>query len=127
VVADFRVLADNRLLFVCPSCSKRRIYPILTIQRSAIRCQSCGAFTRCVFKQRPVILRTREGKKIQVFLLDISSTGVGFEVQNSRDARALRMGQVVMLTCDWNPGLIPEARFIIKSISGYKIGVAKIT
>ena len=79
-----------------------------------------------MFKQRPVILRTREGKKIQVFLLDISSTGVGFEVQNSRDARALRMGQVVMLTCDWNPGLIPEAQFIIKSISGYKIGVKKV-
>jgi len=80
-----------------------------------------------VFKQRPVILRTREGKKIQVILLDISSKGVGFEVQNSRDSRALRMGQVVMLSCDWNPGLIPEARFIIKSISGYKVRVTKVT
>ena len=70
-------------------------------------------------------MRTKEGKKIQVILLDISSEGVGVEVQNSRDARILKMGQTVMLTCDWNPGLLPEAQFIIKSISGYKIGVKK--
>ena len=125
MVTDFRVLADNRLPFVCPNCSKRKIYPILNIQRNAIRCQSCGTSTRCVFKHRPVILRTKEGKKIDVILCDISSTGVGFEVQNGRDARVIKMGQEVLLTCDWNPGLIPKARFIVKSINGYKIGVKK--
>lgn len=125
MVTDFRVLADNRLLFVCPKCSKRKIYPILNIQRNVIRCQGCGTFTRCVFKHRPVILRTKGGKNIDVFLRDISSTGVGFEVQNGRDARLIKMGQEVMLTCDWNPGLIPKARFIVKSINGYRIGVIK--
>lgn len=125
MVTDFRVLADNRLLFVCPTCSKRKIYPILNIHRNVIRCQSCGAFTRCVFKRRPVILRTKEGKKIDVILFDISLKGVGFEVQNARDARVIKIGQEVMLTCDWNPGLIPMAWFIVKSINGYKIGVKK--
>ena len=125
MVTDFRVLADNRLLFVCPNCSKRKIYPILNIHRNAIRCQSCGTSTRCALTRRPITLKTKEGKKIEVVLSDITSKGVGFEVQNGRDARAIRMGQNVMLICEWNPGLIPKMQFIIRSIKGYKIGVEK--
>lgn len=122
---DFRILADNRLLFVCPSCGSRKIYPILNIQRTAIRCQNCGISTRCAFTRRPMTLVTTEEKKIEVVLCDLSASGVGFEIQDGREARGIRIGQKIRLICEWNPGLLPEAQFIVKSVKGYKIGVEK--
>lgn len=70
-------------------------------------------------------LVTTEEKKIEVVLCDLSASGVGFEIQDGREARGIRIGQKIRLICEWNPGLLPEAQFIVKSVKGYKIGVEK--
>lgn len=128
---EFRV-QDNRLLFKCPYCGKRRNYTLLNSRRKTIKCWECGSMTRCVFNRRPeqrepqsgmIILKTREGKEIPVMLRDISSRGVGFEIQKGKDARYLRKGQEISLSCKWSPAMIPKARFKVQNINGFRVGV----
>ncbi|MGI9537329.1 MAG: hypothetical protein ACR2PB_09675 [Desulfocapsaceae bacterium] len=127
---EFRV-KDNRLLFKCPYCGKRRNFTILNNRRKTIKCWDCQGMTRCVFNRRPeprepqsglLTLKTLEGKEIIVMMRDISSRGVGFEIMKGKDARRIRRGQEISLTCNWSPAMIPKARFRVQNINGFRIG-----
>jgi hypothetical protein len=128
---EFRV-QDNRLLFKCPYCGKRRNYTLLNIRRKTLKCDECREMTRCLFNRRPELrecqsgmltLKTREGKEIQVMMRDISSRGIGFEVLKGKDLRLLRKGHEISLESNWNPAMIPKSRFRVQSINGFRVGV----
>ncbi|MCG6929654.1 MAG: hypothetical protein LJE64_03790 [Desulfofustis sp.] len=127
---EFRV-QDNRLLFKCPCCGKRRNYTLLNVRRKNIKCSECGEITKCVFNRRPELrerqsglltLTTREGKEIEVMLRDISSKGVGFEVLKGKDLRALKKKQDISVTCSWNPRMFRKSRFRVQNINGLRVG-----
>lgn len=88
--------------------------------------------TRCVFNRRPdqresqsglLTVKTFESKEIIVMMRDKSSRGVGFEIMKGKDARRIRKGQEVSISCNWNPAMIPKARFRIQNINGFRVGV----
>ena len=127
---EFRV-HNNRLLFKCPYCGKRRNFTILHLRRKTIKCGECKERTRCVFNRRPeqrdpqsglLTLKTFEGREISVMLRDLSSRGVGFEFMKGKDARRIRKGQEVSLFCNWNPAIIPKERYKIQNINGFRVG-----
>lgn len=128
---EFRV-QDNRILFKCPYCRTRRNCTLLNVRRKTIKCSECGEMTRCVFNRRPelrecqsgrLILKTSEGIEIMVMMRDISSRGIGFEVLKGKDMRRIRKGQEISLTSNWNPAMIPKARFRVQNINGFRVGV----
>ena len=128
---EFRV-HENRLLFRCPQCAKRRNYNLPRTRRKTLKCDGCGEKTRCIFNRRPELresqtgfltLKTKEGKEITVMMRDISSRGIGFEVQKGKDLRSIKEGQEISLTSRWNPRLIPKSRFKVQNINGFRIGV----
>lgn len=125
-------MQDNRLLFKCPYCGKRRNYTLLNIRRKTLRCDECQEMTRCLFNRRPELresqsgmltLKTREGKEVQVMMRDISSRGIGFEVLKGKDLRLLRRGHEISLESNWSPAMIPKSRFRVQNINGFRVGV----
>ena len=128
---EFRV-HENRLLFKCSHCGKRRNYTILKVRRKSIKCDGCGEKTKCVFNRRPELrecqsglltLKTREGKEITVMMRDISSRGIGFEVQKGKDLRSIKKGQIISLKSNWNPRMIPNPKFKVQNLHGFRVGV----
>ncbi len=128
---EFRV-RDNRILFKCPYCGKRRNYTLLNVRRKTLKCDGCREMTRCLFNRRPELresqsgiltLKTRDGKEIQVMMRDISARGIGFEVQKGKDLRLLRRGHEISLESNWSPALIPKSRFRVQNINGFRVGV----
>ena len=128
---EFRIL-DNRLLFKCPHCGYRRTYILFNVRRKTIRCYVCGEKIRCLFNRRPELresqsgmltLKTREGKEIPVMMRDISSRGIGFDVQKGKDLRLIKKGQEISLTSNWSPAMIPRSRFRVQNINGFRVGV----
>jgi hypothetical protein len=128
---EFRV-QDNRLLFKCPYCGKRRNYTLLNARRKTLRCYDCRESTRCLFNRRPeqresqsgkLTLKTREGKEISVMMRDISSRGIGLELIKGRDLRSIKKGLEISLTCNWSPVMIPKSHFRVQNINGFRVGV----
>lgn len=68
---------------------------------------------------------TREGKAFDVTIRDLSSAGIGFEVRKGKDARYMKVGSAVTLACHWNPAMIPKAQYVVRYVSGFRIGVKK--
>ncbi len=132
---EFKVL-DRRLLFKCPSCGARKTSIIPDIRRKSIRCHSCGELVNCLFNRRPeqrefqagmLLLKTRDGRQFEVILRDISSRGIGIELPAGKSMRHLSIGHEISLTCNWNPRLLPESRYIIRNIIGLRIGAEKVS
>ena len=132
---EFRVL-NNRLLFKCPHCGKRRNLTILNnLRRKTLSCLGCGEQTRCVFNRRPetrdsqsgvLTLKTDEGKEMEVILRDISARGVGFEIQKSKDIRSIKIGRKITISCNWDPYLLSRSQFVVQNISGNRVGTKKV-
>ena len=125
-------LQDNRLIFKCPICGYRRNYTLIRARRKTIKCDGCGDKIRCLFNRRPesrepqsglLTVRTRDRKEIIVKMRDISSQGIGFEVQSGKDLRSIKKGQEILIKSDWNPRMIPKSRFRIQNINGFRVGV----
>jgi len=128
---EFKI-QDNRLLFKCPHCGYRRNYTLLNVRRKNIRCDGCGEKIRCLFNRRPELresqsglltLKTRDGKEITVMMRDISSKGIGFEVQKGKDLRSIKKGQEISIKSDWNPRMIPKSQFKVQNVNGFRVGV----
>ena len=126
---------DRRLLFKCPSCGSRRNSIIPDIRRKTIRCHNCGEMVRCVFNRRPeqrdhhagkLTLRTRDGREMEVTLKDLSSKGVGFELITGKSLRHLSVGHEIHLSCNWNPNLLSQTRYVVRNINGLRVGAQKI-
>lgn len=124
-IREFR-LQNNCLLFICPSCGKRTIYPTLNVQRDTYECPKCGKLTRSVFKRRPVIMKTEQGNKVQVTLREISSGGAIFQVLNNKDVKHIKIGQQVRLMCSLNQDFLPRTKCLVQSNDEGWVGLKKV-
>jgi hypothetical protein len=124
-------MQDNRVLFKCPNCNKRRNYTFLKVRRKTVKCYYCGEMIRCVFNRRPeqremqsglLTLKTIKGKELSVMMRDISSKGIGFEVKSGKDLRSIKVGQEISLTPNWYFTRIPKSRYKVQSIKGFRVG-----
>ncbi len=120
----FRV-QNNRLIFICPSCGRKTVYPSLDVQRDLYECQECGTVTKSVFKHRPVTVKTEHGQQIQVTLREISPQGAIFQALNRKDLEHITIGQEVRLIDSLNPDFLPRTRCIVQSNDGGRIGIHK--
>jgi len=132
---EFKI-QDRRLLFKCPSCGARRNSIIPDIRRKTIRCHNCGEMIRAVFNRRPeqrahqagkLILKTRDGRELEVTLKDLSSKGIGFELATGKSLRHLSVGHEINLSCSWNPNLLSQSRYVVRNINGLRVGAEKLT
>jgi hypothetical protein len=105
------------------------------IRSKTIRCYNCGEITRCTFNRRPELrqslsgkltLRTRDGREVEVTLKDLSSKGIGFELPTGKSLKLLSVGHVIHLTCNWNPNLLSDSRYVVRNINGLRIGAEKV-
>jgi transposase len=131
---EFKIV-DKRLLFKCPSCGARRTSIIPDIRRKTIRCQQCGELTKCLFNRRPeprepqsgkVTLTTRDGRKVEVALRDISSRGIGLELPSGKSLKLLPVGTEFTATCNWNSRLLSDDRYVVRNIYGLRVGAEKV-
>jgi hypothetical protein len=97
----------------------------------SLRCSKCGELTRCTFNRRQihreqqsgsVWLKTSDGREMTIDLFDISSRGVGFNL-SSRDIFKITIGRDVQFNCTWNPRLFSQGRYVVRSITGQRVGV----
>lgn len=130
----FRV-ENGRTLFKCPLCQGKRMFTVPSgVRTRSLRCSKCGETTRCIFNRRliprdqqhgAVLLQTGDGREITADLADISPHGVGFDL-GFRDANKVNVGRDIYLKCPWNPALFSNARYVVRSIKGQRVGVEKI-
>ncbi len=131
----FKVV-NGRMFFKCPTCQAKRMVAVYSrLRRRSIRCQKCGELTNCVFNRRvdtreqqmgKVIMVTADGRKLNVELRDKSRYGFGI-LASFRDANRLRISQQVTFQCNWNPKLLGNSRYEIKSVRVQRIGVQRIS
>ena len=130
----FRV-TNGRVQFRCPICKGRRMYSIPPDLRSrSLRCTNCGETTRCIFNRR-VEEREQQGGRVQLFyddgnqievdLVDISLDGLGFEIA-VRDMMKIAVGGYVSFKCPWNPQLLSQGRYQVRSMKGQRIGAKRL-
>jgi hypothetical protein len=71
-------------------------------------------------------LTTNQGKELEVDLRDLSFGGIGLEIPvGTSYNHQFKIGQKVHLKCSWNSTLVSHGRFVIKNITGRRIGLAK--
>ena len=130
---EFKVV-NRRFQFKCPYCGGSRSFFVNNLRRKTVRCFKCGEQTRCVFNRRTdkrdyqsgrILLKTRNGKEIDVNLKNISFYGAGIEIPPGIPSSVLSVGQEITLRCTWNSQLLRNSRFIIQNISGQHIGVRR--
>jgi len=131
---EFRI-QNKRLLFKCPSCGARRNSVIPDIRRKTIRCHNCGEMIKCLFNRRPdqrvyhagkLVMRTRDGREVEVILKDVSARGIGFELPAGKSLKMVSVGHEISLICNWNPNLLRDSRYIIKNINGLRVGAETV-
>ena len=131
----FRV--DNgRLLFKCQKCQSKRMITVPSgIRLKTLRCSKCGESIRCTFNRRQMAreqqcgsawLLTGDGREFLVDLYDVSENGVGFDL-STRDINKLTVGRDVQFKCTWNPGLFSNARYVVRTVHGQRVGVERRT
>ena len=129
----FRVVS-GRIHFKCHACQAKRMVTIPPgVRQRSIRCQKCGELTRAGFNRRLMLREQQRGKVlvssgdsryVEVDLHDISSNGIGFDV-SPRDIRKMTVGAEVQFRCTWNPRLLSQGHYIVRSIKGRRIGAQR--
>ena len=132
---SYRII-NNRVHFKCPVCGTRKyIAAQRDLRRRSIRCHKCGERTACIFNRRDnprdnqtgkAILILHNGNEIEIDLHDISMKGIGFDLPVGT-ARKLSVRQIISFKCSWNPRLIGNARYIVRSIKGRRVGAEKVS
>jgi hypothetical protein len=128
---------NNRMQFRCSKCRAKRNLPVqANIRRKRVPCQKCGAITICNLNRRLVTRRFQSGKvvmiasdgqRIDVQIFNISDYGIGVEIPaNMIRSYVIKVGEKFRFECNWNPHLLRYRSFIIKNISGQRIGLEKI-
>ena len=133
-ILTFRVI-NGRVQFKCPFCQKRRNVVIApTVRKRSIRCHQCDEMTRCNFNRREilreqqtgkVLLTTSDGREMVAHLFDISTRGVGFDVA-FRDTKKITMGKELKFHCSWNSRLFSRGRYVVRAITGQRVGAQNI-
>jgi hypothetical protein len=129
----FRV-ENGRMLFKCHACQGTRLFAVAPgVRMRSVRCAKCGETTRCIFNRRhaprelqsgKILARTADGKELAVDLSDISPDGIGFEIA-FRDAVKIAVGRDLQLKCTWNPHLLGQERYVVRSVIGQRVGVER--
>ncbi|MBF0469095.1 MAG: hypothetical protein HQK61_09450 [Desulfamplus sp.] len=124
-------VANNKMFFKCYGCKSKRMISIPPGLRTRLmRCHKCGQITRCLLNRRvysresqsgTILLRTIDGIEIPVNLHDLSALGVSFDL-SGRDIAKIAVGREIYLKCSWNPMLLSQKRYIVKSIKGQRVG-----
>jgi hypothetical protein len=70
-----------------------------------------------------VLLVTNE-TEAEVLLFDVSASGVGFEL-DIRNGLKISVGREVQFKCGWNSQLLSQGRYVVKSISGQRVGAQR--
>ena len=130
----FRVV-KGRAQFECFLCQNKRNVAIPpSVWERSIRCHQCGETTRCNFNRREVLreqqcgkilLTTCEGHEMVADLFDISTRGVGFDVA-FRDTKKITVGKELKFHCSWNPRLFSRGSYVVRAISGQRVGAQNI-
>ncbi|KJR97479.1 MAG: hypothetical protein VR65_24250 [Desulfobulbaceae bacterium BRH_c16a] len=71
-----------------------------------------------------VLVFTGEGREIEANLFDISRDGVGFDI-SSRDIMKISVGKNLLFKCPWNPQLLSQGSYVVRSIKGQRVGVER--
>ncbi len=126
---------DNRIRFICDNCQSKRSLTVPPNARNrSVRCHSCGALSRCNLNRRnqprsrqtgKVTMMLSSGKELPIDLLDISPSGVGIDTKPG-ESRSLSLRDEVQFKCGWNPNLFAGGRYIIRSISGNRVGIQNV-
>lgn len=129
----YRVV-NNRMQFRCPECGTRKYIAVPPdVRRRSVRCTKCGARNNCLLNRRNIprdsqagkaVLVLPDGREIEIDLHDLSMKGIGFDLPLGV-AKKLHVKQVVSFKCTWNPRLIGNNRYEIKSIHGRRVGAEK--
>ncbi|MBF0258908.1 MAG: hypothetical protein HQK62_08740 [Desulfamplus sp.] len=124
-------VVNNKMFFKCHACQSKRMISVAPgLRTRSMRCHKCGEITRSLLNRRvlpresqsgTVQLRTIDGSEISVHLYDLSGYGVGFDL-SSRDVAKIAVGREIYLKCSWNPMLLSQKRYIVKSIKGQRVG-----
>lgn len=127
-------VVNGRMQFRCFNCKTRRMIGVAThVRRRSIKCHKCGEVTKAILNRRmlqreqqfgKILLTTADGIEMEVSLFNISLHGVGFEVPLQQRSK-LSVGKVVEFRCPWNPQLISQGAYVIRSINGQKVGAEK--
>lgn len=126
----FRVV-NGRFHFKCTECQAKRMLAVAPgVRQRTFRCHKCKETTRCNLNRRlilreqqrgKILVTTTDGREIDALLYDISFNGVGFDVTIA-DVKKVAVGKPVTLRCPWNPRLLGNGRYIVKSVVGQRIG-----
>lgn len=129
----YRVI-NNRLQFKCPFCQARKMLSLAReIRRKSVRCHKCGELSHCLLNRRLIPRESQTGKAVMVFndgrevnidLYDISPGGVGFDILSG--SKGVSLNQEVKLKCAWNPRLLDQGRYVVRSVKGRRVGVESI-
>jgi hypothetical protein len=128
---------ENRIFFKCPACgSKRTLMVPPELRQISTHCYKCGDITRCRLNRRfrsreqqagKILLITDTGQEFEIYLNDISEMGVGFELPiGLARANVVSAGDVVRFRCSWNPRLLGNFRYVVKSVRGQRVGAKKV-
>lgn len=125
---------NGRIQFKCFNCQARRLIGVAQhVRRRSIKCHKCGEITKAILNRRMVqreqqygnvLLYTMDGSEMEVSLFNISLHGVGFEVPIQLRQK-LSVGQIVEFRCPWNPKLLSQVTYQIRSIVNQKVGAEK--
>lgn len=127
-------VVDGRFHFKCSSCQTRRLAAApLRLRKRSFKCHRCKQITRCILNRRTAqreqqfgkaVLRCTDGREIEVDLVDISLYGIGFDAHHN-DLRRISIGQTYELRCNWNPRLLSDGRYVIRTINNRRVGAEK--
>lgn len=125
---------NGRTLFTCHACQSKRMISVGPgVRMRSLRCSKCGETTRCMFNRRitprdqqsgSVLVQTSDGRELVVELFDISPHGVGFDL-SVRDTNKLTVGRDIQFKCKWNPQLLSQGVYTVRSVKDQRVGVEK--
>ncbi|HHD56832.1 MAG TPA: hypothetical protein ENK89_04045 [Desulfobulbaceae bacterium] len=73
------------------------------------------------------VLITNSGKDVEIFLSDVSSKGIGFEMSiRAMRSRAIKIGDQIQVYCSWSPRLLSNSRYVVQNIRGQRVGVKRL-
>jgi len=127
---------QNRLLFRCPACKSRRNIAVLpNLRQKVIVCHKCQLATKCILNRRTkprepqagkVLLVTNDNRETEITMHDISPEGAGFDLPYGiQKSLRIAVGTQVRFKCAWNPKLLGNFSYEVKSIIGQRVGVQR--
>jgi hypothetical protein len=124
---------EGRALFRCPSCQGKRLIPVpLSVRRKTVHCAKCEETVNCLFNRRLTERNQQSGRVLliandteaEVLLFDVSTDGVGFEM-DIRNGLRISVGREVQFKCGWNSQLLSQGRYVVRSVSGLRVGAQR--